>query len=266
MKTKSVLFCVVLVLVTLGMAQTFHGSLSLALAGIAAVAWLSFVLALWAVIRPFGDNKTSAPGTDQKREVTAAGKSIVGVLLIASLLGLSAPRAQADTGGDGTNTTKVGLCGVIIGCTVLATGGYMVYELNKLCKRKFGEPPPPPPPPPVRTNQPPVTQTNQPPVPRTNAMVSLKLGPDATTSYDITALGYAAPDGSTYASFHLLCLETSDDLVHWKKRTVSVYTSSSSVSIQVDGQPPTLQPVADTWGIDLGLAAQRLQFVRSGGN
>ena len=140
MKTKSVMFCVVLVLVTLGMAQTFHGSLSLALAGIAAVSWLSFVLALWAVLRPYGDTKKvdstmSQPDVAQKQqEGVSASKLGISVLLAAGLLGLSAPRAQAHIDG-GTNETKVGLCGVIIGCTVIATGGYMVFELNKLCKR-----------------------------------------------------------------------------------------------------------------------------------
>ena len=183
--------------------------------------------------------------------------------LVAALLWLGVPRAQAATGDGESGEQHASLCGLIIGCTVLITGGYIVYELAKLCQRKFPETPPPPPPPPANTNQPPVIPTNRPPATVTNRVMALQLNPADTTAYDIAAYGFTAPDGSTYHTLSTTALATSPDLRQWKARCVRIYSSSTVALIQVDEEPPVLQPVGSACGIDLGLANGECGFVRS---
>lgn len=192
-------------------------------------------------------------------------------LLIAALVllcALPAPAQSAGTGGS-KRDPKVGLpCGVIIGVTVLVTGGYIVYELWQFCQRKLPPPPPapppPPPPPPVVTNVPPRVDTNAPPA-NTNRMARLNVNPADVAAYAIEAYGYTAPDGTTYSTLITMNLATSADLSHWEQVPVKVYMSESSILTQVGTNGASIQPFTLNWELDVGLNNPSLpmKFLRS---
>jgi hypothetical protein len=187
-------------------------------------------------------------------------------LLIAALVILCALPAPAQSTGSGGSERdpKVALpCGIIIGVTVLATGGYIAYELWQFCKRKLPLTPPPPPPPPVITNAPPRVDTNSPP--STNHMARLNVNPDDVAAYAIEAYGYTAPDGTLYSTLITMNLATSADLSNWEAVPVKVYMSESSILTQVGTNGASIQPYTLNWEIDVGMNNPSLpmKFLRS---
>lgn len=256
MKPKQILFCIILIIAALLFGAMLKGPLPVILAGIGAVAWLGFVLGLWAVMRPMSKSEDKS---------NTGSKFISWALVPLILLLPLKAQAQSDPGHD--RDPKTSLCGVIIGCTVIVTGGYIAYELWQLCQRQFPPPPPapppPPPPPPVVTNQPSTVNTNAPATNRPSAR--LNINPKDVKAVAIEAYGYTAPDGSLYHTMLTMDLATSSTLKDWEPVSVVAYISTNNVLTQVGKQGAVIRPYTLNWELDVGLnePGTPMKFLRS---